>query len=318
MNPISKITSTKLSSLAIGLTLVAAACGGGSASPESATDADAAPVTGAPTTASQDDGEGDGQNSGDSEFGLSDAEIGQRVDAVEQSIAVCMSDAGFEYFPVDYATARKAMDTDSKPSGLTADEFRDQFGYGITTLSVAANAQATIGLGPNLSIRDGLLPADQVAWNRQLFGEFTDQTFVVGLDNEDLSRTGGCTRTAVEANFSQAELGPGFVNYQNADGARIDQDPRVIDAYKAWSTCMRDAGYSYDTSSAIDVDLANRLDVITSGGDLTELDAPGTKALTELQGEELAIAAADQQCELEFVADIKTAVETEILGAPQN
>lgn len=272
----------------------------------------AAPTQGAASEASQ----GQAQGSDAAEFGLTEAEVTRRVDAVEQSIATCMADAGFEYIPVDYATVRTAMDTNSKPSGMTADEFRAQYGYGITTLSAEANAQANIGLGRNAAIRDGLPPADQVAWIRQLLGENADQTFAVGLDSEDLSRTGGCTKTAVEANFSQAELGPGFVNYQNGEGARIDQDPRVIEAYRNWATCMRDAGYSYDEPTSIKLDLASRLAATTGGADIGSLAADAKAAVDQLQGEELAIAAADNQCEIDNVSDVKKQVETEILGRP--
>lgn len=109
------------------------------------------------------------------------------------------------------------------PSGGTADEFCNQVGYGFSTLSVGGNAQATVGLGRNVDIRYGLPTANRVARIRQPFGESPDQTFVVGLDSEDLSRTGGCTRTAFEATFTQAKLGLGFVNCQNGKG-----DPQEI------------------------------------------------------------------------------------------
>lgn len=295
----------------LAVVLIVASCGGSGSGSATST---AVPVGGSAATTPADQGQGQAQGSDAAEFGLTEAEIAKRVDVVEQSIATCMTDAGFEYLPVDYATVRQAMDTDSKPSGMTVEEFRAQFGYGITTLSITANAQANIGLGRNVAIRDGLPAADQVAWNRQLLGENPDQTFVVGLDSEDLSRTGGCTRTAVEANFSQAELGPGFVNYQNADGARIDQDPRVIEAYRNWATCMRDAGYSYDDPNAIKLDLASRLATITGGADIDGLAADAAASVVQLQGEELAIAAADNQCELDHVADVKKQVEAEILG----
>ena len=284
----------------------------GAASSGIAQPSQAAPSQAAPSQPSQ----GQAQGSDAAEFGLTEAEVVKRVDAVEQSIATCMADAGFEYIPVDYATVRTAMDTNSKPSGMTADEFRAQYGYGITTLSAKANAQANIGLGRNVAIRDGLPPADQVAWIRQLLGENADQTFVVGLDSEDLSRTGGCTKSAVEANFSQAELGPGFVNYQNGEGARIDQDPRVIEAYRNWATCMRDAGYGYDDPTSIKLDLASRLATITGGTDIGSLAPDAKAALTQLQGEERSIAAADNQCQSDKVVDVKKQVELEILGRP--
>lgn len=286
----------RIASVAASAGLLLAACGGGSGSSTSTTTA------------------GGGQSSDAAEFGLTEAEVTVRVDAVEVAIAKCMTTAGFEYVPVDYKTIRTAMDTDSKPSGLDSDQFRTEFGYGISTLYGGSNNQFEVGLGRNLAIRDGLPGPDRVAWERALLGEDTSQSFAVGLDSEDLSRTGGCTRTAVEATFSPQELGPGFVNYQNADAARVEQDPRVIDAVRAWSTCMRDAGYSYDTSSDIDTDLASRLDSITGGLAPADLTADAQSALTQLQGEERAIAAADNECELAHVTDVKAKVEKELLG----
>ena len=62
--------------------------------------------------------------------------------------------------------AHDAMDTNSKPSGLNADEFRAQFGYGITTLFAGADSQAVMGAGEqNIRIRSGLSAADRVAYD---------------------------------------------------------------------------------------------------------------------------------------------------------
>ena len=288
------------------LTVLLAACGGGTKPPDQSINTQAVSP-----------GSNAGQNGqrGDAEFGLTEAEVAKRVDAVESLIATCMRDAGFEYIPVDYATARAAMDSNSKPSGLSADEFRAQFGYGVTTLFASADSQAIIGAGEqNIRIRSSLSAADRVAYDHALYGENPSATFVVSLDDEDFSHTGGCTRTAVKQVFSPEELGPGFVNYQNAEGARIDQDPRVIAAKKDWATCMRQAGYSYDNSDEIKIDLANRLEAITRGADPATLPADAQAALAALQGEELAIAAADHKCSVEFVDPITTQVQTELLG----
>lgn len=274
---------------------------------------------GANSTDQSNDNAGQGGERGDAEFGLTEEEVTRRVDAAESLIATCMAEAGFEYVPVDYATARAAMDSNSKPSGLNSDEFRAEFGYGITTQFAGADSQATLGAGQqNIRIRDGLSAADRAAYNRALYGENPTATFVVSLDDENFSQTGGCTRAAVEQVFSPEELGPGFVNYQNAEGVRIDQDPRVIAAYRDWAGCMRQAGYSYSDPAEIDTDLASRLDALTGSADPTTLSADAQTALAELQGEERAIAAAGHDCELEFVDAIKTQVETELLGPAAN
>ncbi len=310
---VGKLGATKARNRRVGLlmlgfilTVLLAACAGGTKPPDESIN-----------TPAVSPGSNAGQNGqrGDAEFGLTEAEIATRVDAVESLIATCMRDAGFEYIPVDYATARAAMDSNSRPSGLSADEFRAQFGYGVTTLFASADSQAIMGAGEqNIRIRSGLSAADRVAYDHALYGENPSATFVVSLDDEDFSQTGGCTRAAVEQVFSPEELGPGFVNYQNAEGARIDQDPRVIAAKKDWAACMRQAGYSYDNSDEIKTDLANRLEVITGGAAPDTLPADAQAALAALQGEELAIAAADHKCSVEFVDPITTQVQTELLG----
>lgn len=336
---IKKIGSRKIGLLLVVLIMgvLLAACGGAAAPaastttpatavPNAATSQNAASqsaATAAPTTAakqSNNTGQGNAQNQSDfAEFGLTEAEVARRVDKVESLIAQCMRDAGFEYVPVDYPTVRKAMNSNSKPSGMKAADFRAKFGYGITTQYAGANKQAEMGEGAqNIRIRNSLSTADRTAYLHTLYGDNPSATFVVSLDSEDFSQTGGCTRKAVEQVFSPAELGPGFVNLQNAQGARIDQDPRVIAANKDWAACMRKAGYSYNNSDEIKADLAKRLDAITHGADPATLPADAQAALKQLQGEELAIAAADHQCNVKFVDPIRKQVETELLGPAAN
>ncbi len=317
------VTSIVVTAVAAFSVVAVAACGGRGKTSSTSTVAKTASASTVPS-ASKTPGQSSnsaGQNGdrGDAEFGLTEEEVARRVDAVESLIATCMTDAGFEYIPVDYATVRAAMNSNSKPSGLKPDEFRTQFGYGITTLFAGAGSQAALGAGKqNTRIQEALNAADRVAYSRTLYGDNPDGAFVTALDQEDFSQTGGCTRDAVHKVFSPEELGPGFANYQNAAGARIDQDPRVIAAYRDWAGCMRKAGYPYNDKSAIDAHLTSRLDTITAGKDPKMLSAAAQAALGELQGEERAIAAADHDCEIKFVDAIKKQVETEILGPNAN
>ncbi len=256
---------------------------------------------------------------GEEEFGLKAETIVARVDAVESLIGCCMTNAGFEYSPVDYATIRAAMDSNSKPSGLSGAEFRAQFGYGITTLYAGPDSQAAIGAGKqNLAYRDSLSPADRVAYDRTLYGENPEATFAVSMDSENFAPTGGCTKFAVAQVFTPDQLGASFVNYQNAAGVSIDQDPRIIAAYKDWANCMRSKGYNYNDSNEIKADLATRLHDITGGADPATLSPDAQKALKQLQAEEIAIAAADKECAVKFVDDIQKKVEAELLGPTAN
>lgn len=266
-----------------------------------------------------------GDIAGSEEFGLTKEELVKKIEAVEEKIASCMTNAGFQYVPVDYVTVRKSMDADKRVSGLSDDEFRAQFGYGISTrLSTAilppqlkgADNAATVGLGSeNINLFKNLSPSDQAAYNRSLLGDNSDATFAVSLEAEDFSKTGGCTRSAIEQVFTSNEL---IASYINPGDALIAQDKRVIDATTQWSDCMREAGFDYTTLEAIEPNLKDRVSAITSGADISTLSPEASRVLNELQGLERAVAVADFECAEEFIEPALRQVETELYGAPQN
>jgi hypothetical protein len=295
--------------LIVGVLLVA--CGGGSTPQDQSANTPAANQGDAVTPAASQD-----SRPGAEEFGLTEEEIVKSVDAVEAMIATCMGEAGFEYVPVDYATVRKAMDADKTAPGLTTEEYAATYGYGISTQPPGGtDSPAVIGLGEqNMRIFNSLSDADQVAYKNTLFGENTDATFAVTLEAEDFSETGGCTRSAIEQVFSPKEMGTA---YYNPKDALIEQDPRVISAVAAWSDCMREAGFDYDSPEETEEDIKDRLDAILDGATPQELSAAGQDQLTQLEGEERAIAVADLECELKFIEPAVRQVETELYGAPQ-
>lgn len=256
---------------------------------------------------------------GSEEFGMSKEELVQNIESVEAFIAACMSDAGFEYIAVDYNTVRQGMLADKSLPGLSEKQFFEQYGYGISTLytgldpqAADVNTPARIGLGPdNLHIYNSLSPADQAAYNHTLFGEHTDATFATTLEAEDFSRTGGCTRAAIEQVFTLEQL---TVTYFNPLDALIAQDPRMVAGLEAWSNCMRDAGFDYNTPEDPEPDFKARLDAITHGLKAKELSTSEQAALTQLQGEERAVAVADFNCGLQFIEPVADQVQRELLG----
>jgi hypothetical protein len=290
--------------LVIGLLLVA--CGGASSPP------DTSPV------ASQ------GSLPGSEEFGMTQQELVASIEAVEGLIAACMSDAGFEYVPVDYLTVRQAMTSDKSAPGLSDEEYRAAFGYGISTQVENAdappqqkgpNSVVQIGLGEqNVEIFKNMSESDQEAYNHSLFGENTDATFAYTLENEDFSETGGCTRAAIEQVFSSEQLS---ASYYNPGDALIEQDPRVIEAISDWSDCMREEGFDYNNPEEVESDIEDRLEAILDGADVESLSAEAQAVLNELQGEERAIAVRDLECEEEHIEPAVQQVEAELYGGPK-
>ena len=275
--------------LAVGIS-VSAACGGGSGS-----------------TASERQ-----PRFGSEEFGLSMDQLAAKVEQVEGLIGDCMTAAGFEYVPVDFARVKEGMDADKTAPGLSDEEFIAQYGFGITTQYDHPGRE--IGLGEqNVAIYEALTPQEQVAYDHTLLGEDREATFAQSVEAEDFSKTGGCTRQAVEQVFTPQELTQAYIN--PADVA-ISEDPRVVEATGKWSDCLRQQGYDYANPDDVEQDLHDRLDALTHGADPRTLTGSDAAALTELQGLELALAPASIQCEEDVLEPVISKVEEEVFGAP--
>jgi hypothetical protein len=251
---------------------------------------------------------------GPEEFGLTLDELAARIEQVEGLIGQCMTAAGFEYVPVDFERVKAGMDADKTAPGLSDEEFVAQYGYGITTQFDKPGRE--IGLGEqNVAIYEALSPAEQAAYDHTLLGENRDATFALSVEAEDFAGTGGCTRQAVEQSFSPDELD---ANYLNPGDAVLEQDPRVVAAMTDWSDCVAADGFTYAHPDDVETDLKQRLDALTAGADPAMLTDPAADALAELQGEELAVAAAATTCEEDVVEPVVEEVETELYGAPQS
>src|SRR3989337_2411528 len=107
------------------------------------------------------------------------------------------------------------------------------------------------------------------------------------LEQEDFLPAGGCTETAIEEVFTPEQLNPSFFNPFDA---LVEQDPRMIDAQKNWSACMKESGFDYETQGDPEDEFVERLQQLTGGVDPATLTGSDEEALQELQGEERAIA----------------------------
>lgn len=259
---------------------------------------------------------------GTEEFGMTKEELVKSVETVEANISTCMRESGFEYIAVDYKTARQGMIADKSLPGLSEAQFANQYGYGISTLYTGLDPQigdaiipAKIGLGAqNVQIFNNLTSADQVAYNRTLLGEYVDATFAVSLEREDFSRTGGCTHQAIEQVFDPQQL---QVTYFNPLDGLIEQDPRMINALTAYAGCMHSAGFDYNNPNEPETDIKKRLDVVTQNTPLDSLPDAARTALTELQGEERAIATADYKCKVKLVEPVEDQILRELYSGSQ-
>jgi hypothetical protein len=334
-----RLQSHRVGLLAFALVIVisVAACSGGSTSPQpspntpaatqsTATSQDNLPATqeaGLSNTPAASQGSATGQDArpGTEEFGLSKEALVTSIEAVEGLIATCMNDAGFEYIAADYATVRQGMTADKSLPGVSDEQYIAEYGYGISTLYTDLPPQladvdtpAKIGLGKqNVQIFNNLSPTDQVAYNHTLFGENADETFAVALEAEDFSRTGGCTRTAIEQVFTPEQL---TVTYYNPLDDLVNQDPRMVAALAEFADCMHAAGFDYSHPDEIEDDIKKRLYTITGDAPPEALPADAQAALTELQGYERAVATVNLDCEVRIVEPVADQILREWYAAP--
>jgi hypothetical protein len=258
---------------------------------------------------------------GTEEFGLTPAQLVQSVEKVEELISKCMRDQGFEYVAADYTTVRKGMAADKSLPGLSEEEFISKYGWGVSTLYTGHAPQlatgyspAKVGLGErNVQAYKKLSPADQVAYNRALFGENTDATFAVGLETENFSRTGGCTRMAIEQVFKPEQL---KATYYNPKDALINKDPRMKAALRYYAREMRKAGFQYNHPDEVEPDIRERLAAITSGGTIPieKMSPEQRAALKTLQDHERRVAAKNFRVKMEVVEPVEEKILEELFA----
>jgi len=259
---------------------------------------------------------------GKEEFGMNKEQLYAAIENVEAEISKCMSEAGFEYVAVDYNTVRRGMTADKSLPGMGEHQFISQYGFGISTLYTGHAPQlselrtpAQLGLGSqNVQIFQSLAPADQVAYSHNLFGEHPDATFAVALETEDFSRTGGCTRSAIEKFFTPEQMSSTYINPFDV---LVDQDPRMVEANAKFAACLREAGFEYNHEKEVEPDLRKKLDSITGGAPLEALSSDALAALKELQGYERALASATVSCESRYLDPVADIVELEYYAGPQ-
>lgn len=255
------------------LAVLAGACGGDSAETEpgsvptgAAADSnvdDAAPAAGSTTTVTQAEATGNGEEQEEDEpesledflgFSFDDPEGNAAFAAdmerrVQESIASCMAQEGFEYIPAVRPQGFGFVASDQE-------EFARERGFGITTwfgeedLFSAGDEE---WVDPNAEIVASLSESERDAYQEVLYGEsrFGDSGSGDVESVGDLLG-GGCNGKAYEEVFGAMnavfiELGPQLEELNQ----RVQADPRFREAEALWAGCMADRGFAYDSQETM-------------------------------------------------------------------
>ncbi len=258
---------------------------------------------------------------GTEEFGMSPKQLVEAVERVEALVSKCMREQGFEYVAVDYNTVRRAMNADKKLPGMSEKQFLAQHGFGVSTFYTGEPPQLAreyspgkIALGErNVQIYKSLSAADQVAYNRALFGENHGATFAVGLEMENFALTGGCTRRAIAQVFKPDEL---RATYYNPKDALINKDPRMKAALRKYAAEMRKAGFDYSHPDDVEPDIRRRLAALTNGSTIPvdKMTPSQAAALKQLQDYERRVAAKNFQLQEDLIDPVADKIQEEMFA----
>ncbi len=258
---------------------------------------------------------------GTEEFGLTPKQLVEAVEKVEGLISKCMRDQGFSYIAVDYQTVRAAMAADKTIPGVSEEEFVSKYGMGVSTFYTGEPPQlskgynpARIGLGErNIANYQRLSPADQVAYNRALFGENTGATFVIGLESENFSMSGGCTRKGIEKVFPAEHIKSTFYNPKDVI---VNKHPKMKAALSFYAREMNKAGFKYNHPDEVEPDIRQRLSALSNGGTipLDKMSPAQRAALKELQDFERAVSRMNSKMQKEVIDPVEERIHEEMFA----
>ncbi|NDL58026.1 hypothetical protein [Phytoactinopolyspora mesophila] len=251
---------------------------------------------------------------------------------VEESVAECMRDAGFEYVPTTLENDDTGPNEFDEAYSLEPAEFAEQFGYGLTTIIFTSTANEPREPDPNEEIQENLGGAAREAHDDALWGKQDEDS--------GLRENSGCYDQAyadmVDDQPNLDEISSEFdalFNDVDALFDRVDRDPRVSAMVDEWRECMAGQGFSgfeeldqpywsiQDRASEVSVPEAEAASTSGDVGVIVEGDTRfviAPQVLAELQKHEIELATADLQCRAQHEAayhEVAMELEEEFVDA---
>lgn len=264
-----------------------------------------------------------------------DAESGSDDVLVEERVAVCMAELGFDYTPVDTSLGYELVDPDAD---LGTREYAELYGYGVATDPsgfVAGGREEILAGGPrpdpNEAYVDAMSDVEREAYLAALWGATAEDDDGPG-DGDPAPGDpgdGGCqgqARAEVEQMTAWRET-PGYeLALRGATDAAQDaqSDPRIVELESAWTQCMADMGFPGHSRPmepsqdfAAEANAANErafagLGASPSEDELRAAWAQVDAELAEIAVREIAVAVADLDCQeaVEYAATVEAVTAT--------
>ncbi len=252
--------------------------------------------------------------------GENEEQMNQQMLEVEEIVAECMREQGFEYTPVDWSQ-QPGMEPAEEPEeewGTLA--FAEKYGYGATTNPYGGATEVAPEdefVDPNQEYVESMSETESTAYYEALYGppppegEGGEEGEPVEYDWE----TAGCQGRAQHEVY---EVGTGMdeetfsalQEEMDSMWQSIQDDPRMAELNEKWASCMADAGYDglaepsdaenliYEKTNAVyDEAYADQsFDETSTDEDFAAVEAEIQERLADITDEEIETAVADFTC----------------------
>ncbi|HEY0215723.1 MAG TPA: hypothetical protein VGC57_04970 [Cellulomonas sp.] len=247
-----------------------------------------------------------------------DAEYSRQSRQLEELIATCMREEGFDYTPADPGGTTVVSGDDLDVQWGTV-EFAEQYGYGISTdpWGMASQVEGDAGawVDPNQDYLDAMSDSEREAYQQALYGAATDDVVQSEDDAGEYAEydwtTAGCTGAAQREVYDDPAVSEAG-DYSALEDAIEDRWEQVgtgaaMAALEAdWAACMADEGFAgMSAVSAATEDLylewssLNGWDEVEAV-DLTEMAEVDPVDLAAFTEQEIRQAVADHGCQEEI------------------
>lgn len=221
---------------------------------------------------------------------------------IEEKVAACMSDEGFEYIPVDQTQYQSSGTADEwKPDD---EEWVAQYGWGFVNspgMAEANDPEANTFVDPNQDYVAGLSESEQAAFYETLYGPSPSEEELSEDGSYEYNwENGGCYGAAQHEvqgdNAWDDEKNKPLIEKMNALYEDVQKDPRLVEANSKWASCMADAGFAeYESPQDAQNKFLDELNAIYEN--TTEVVDPASDPkLKELGAREIETALADLAC----------------------
>lgn len=219
---------------------------------------------------------------------------------VEELVAACMAEEGFEYQPVDQSQGMVFME-DMEERNTEAWVAANGWGMVQTQEEMEAQqAEAEEYVDPNQPYVQSLSPTEQEAYYATLYGappseEEMNDDGSYEYSWEDAGCQGAAQHEVQGDSYWEDERFTGLMDDMNALWEDLPKQPEIVELDRLWSECMADAGHpDFEVRWDAQNSISDEMNAFWEGQENPE--GPSADELEELKEKEIELALADFRC----------------------